>query len=333
MNDRVLITGGAGFIGSHLVDYCLSQNHKITVLDDFSSGSWKNLEEAKKSGDVRIIEGSITNLNDVTKAYKDCHIAFHLAVQCVRRSLNRPFENHEINSTGTLNVLEGARQKKIKRFIYCSSSEVYGNSRDSLLKEDTTVCEPVTIYGASKLAGEYYAKAYFRTYNLPTIIVRPFNSYGPREHAQGDLAEVIPRFVIRLLNNLSPVIFGSGQNGRDFTYITDTVRGIYKAAYCDALIGREVNIAYGRMMTIDKVAKILAKVCQRMELEPIYRDPRPGDVHLLHADTNLAQTLLNFKADISFEEGLEKYVSWFKEHYPHPHVLLEEDVQNWCMPT
>src|SRR5262249_39259107 len=149
--------------------------------------------------------------------------------------------NHEINATGTLQVLEQARRRKVNRFVYCSSSEVYGNAGRGRLSETATVCEPTTVYGAAKLAGEYYTKAYHRTYALPALIVRPFNAYGPREHEQGDLAEVVPRFLIRALNGLPPIIFGDGSNGRDFTYVADTARGLRMAAQCDELIGRVVN--------------------------------------------------------------------------------------------
>jgi len=174
-------------------------------------------------------------------------VVFHLAVQCVRRSLGEPLHNHEVNATGTLNVLETARRRRVRRFIYCSSSEVYGNYGCEPLVETATVCEPATVYGAAKLAGEHYAKAYWQTYGLPTIVVRPFNTYGPREHTSGDLAEVIPRFVIRVLNGLPPVIFGTGENGRDFTYVTETVRGIALAAGCDALVGRGETGGLGQL--------------------------------------------------------------------------------------
>ena len=156
---------------------------------------------------------------------------------------------------GTLIVLEQARRQRVRRFLYCSSSEVYGNCGGERLAEETTVCAPTTVYGAAKLAGEYYTQAYQRTYGLPVTIVRPFNSYGPRAHHQGDLAEVIPRFVIRALNGEPPVIFGSGSNGRDFTYVTETVRGIALAAENEAALGRNVNIAFGTMVTVERIAR------------------------------------------------------------------------------
>ncbi|CAA7621829.1 Nucleoside-diphosphate-sugar epimerase [Candidatus Terasakiella magnetica] len=333
MGKRILVTGGAGFIGSHLVDRLVAAGHAVTVLDDFSTGERANLAEAGGVGDVRVVEGSILDRAAVAAAMADCDRVFHLAVQCVRRSLGKPIENHDVNATGTLYLLEEARQRQVSRFLYCSSSEVYGNSRDSLLNEDTTVCEPVTVYGAAKLAGELYTKAYHRTYGLPSLVVRPFNSYGPREHYKGQRAEVIPRFLIRVLNGLAPVIFGDGSAGRDFTYVTETARGLAAAAECDALIGREINIAYGRMVTVKEVASSIVRLCQRPDIKPSFSAPRPGDVKALHADTRMAEKVLGFKAEIGFEQGLEAYMEWFGRHHPDPAALLEDKVENWDLPT
>jgi UDP-glucose 4-epimerase len=263
MTRRCLVTGGAGFIGSHLVDRLVAESWGVTVLDDFSTGTRANLSEAQSRGDLRIVRGSVLDPPAIEAAMAGSDVVFHLAVQCVRRSLGDPLHNHQVNAAGTLNVLEAARRRRVRRFIYCSSSEVYGNCGCEPLVETTTVCEPATVYGAAKLAGEHYAKAYWQTYGLPTIVVRPFNTYGPREHTSGDLAEVIPRFVIRVLNGLPPVIFGTGENGRDFTYVTETARGIALAAGCDALIGRAVNIAYGEMVTVRQVAEATARLCGR----------------------------------------------------------------------
>lgn len=329
----VLVTGGAGFIGSHLVDALLAQDCNVTVLDNFSSGERENLEAAQKTGRLRLIEGSILEESDLARAMQDVTTVFHMAVECVRRSIGKPIDNHHINATGTIMTLEAARRANVTRFLYCSSSEVYGNTGGEWLNEDTTQCEPVTVYGAAKLVGEYYAKAYHQTYGMQAIVARPFNAYGPREHDQGDLAEVIPRFVIRALNGLPPVVFGDGSNGRDFTYVTEVAAGLVLAAQCDALIGRVVNLAYGRMITISQVASAVLRACGRTDLVPSLDDPRPGDVIALQADTARARELLGFTAKVDFERGLAKYVEWFKGHYPDPSALLEERVQNWELPV
>ncbi|HXZ03122.1 MAG TPA: NAD-dependent epimerase/dehydratase family protein [Stellaceae bacterium] len=329
MKKRALVTGGAGFIGSHLVDRLVERDRAVTVLDDFSTGRTKNLAEAQRRGDVRIIEGSVLDPKALDAAMTDIDRVFHLAVQCVRRSLRRPVENHEINATGTLLALEAARRAEVGCFVYCSSSEVYGNCGGDRLNEESTQCAPVTVYGAAKLAGEYYAKAYWQTYGLPVVIVRPFNAYGPREHESGDLGEVIPRFIIRLLNRLPPVVFGSGENGRDFTYVTEIAHGIALAGDCDALLGRVVNLAYGKMITISELAEAAAQVCGCPEIRPLHIEARPGDVMALRADISLAHRLLGFQAAIDLHEGLSRYLAWFRAHHNDVSVLLEAEPRNW----
>lgn len=331
--NRILVTGGAGFIGSHLVDLLIAEDKAVTVLDDFSTGQQKNLVSAEKKGDLKIIKGSVLDLDAIQTAMEHCTQVYHLAVACVRRSLELPLENHDINATGTLNTLEIARQRKIKRFVYCSSSEVYGNSSDSILNEEKTVCQPMTVYGGAKLAGEHYAKAYYQTYKLPAIIIRPFNAYGPRAHDQGRRAEVIPRFMIRLLNNLPPIIFGDGSSARDFTYVTEIAEGLKSAMSCDALIGRELNIAYGQAITIQEVATTLATVCGKSHIQPIHMDSRPGDVPRLHASTAAAKKYLNYTPRINFEEGLKNYLDWFTQTYTDVSSLLEPSDINWTMPN
>jgi UDP-glucose 4-epimerase len=326
---RVLVTGGAGFIGSHLVDRLVAAGRAVTVLDNFSSGRPENLAEASASGDVRVIEGTILSRDDLRRALEGCGEVHHLAVECVRRSLAEPIGNHDVNATGTLLTLEEARRQGVRRFTYCSSSEVYGNCGTEWMTEDTTVCAPVTVYGAAKLAGEHYAKVYWQTYGMPTIVVRPFNTYGPRAHESGKLAEVIPRFTIRVLNGLPPVIFGSGDNGRDFTYVTDTTRGIVMASTTDPLIGRSVNIAWGRMVTVAEVARTIAEACGRPDLKAVHDDARPGDVMTLRADTKLASDVLGFRPEIDFESGITRYIDWFRARHTDAAALLEDDVRNW----
>lgn len=333
MMRRCLVTGGAGFIGSHLVDRLVAENRAVTVLDDMSTGKRANLSEALSRGDVRIVQGSILDRQAIEAAAEGCDLVFHLAVQCVRRSLSRPLENHDVNVTGTMNVLEVARRRRVRRLIYCWSSEVYGNAGYGGLNETTTVCEPATVYGAAKLAGEHYAKAYWQTYGLPTIVIRPFNSYGPREHATGELAEVIPRFVIRVLNGLPPVIFGTGENGRDFTYVTETARGIALAASCDTLIGRVVNIAYGEMVTVQRLAESITRLCGRADISPLFIEPRPGDIGALRADTRLARETLAFVAEVDLHQGLSRYIDWFRTNHPDPANLQEDDIRNWRLPA
>jgi UDP-glucose 4-epimerase len=333
VSDRVLVTGGAGFIGSHLVDALLARGERVTVLDDFSTGSMENLAEAQASGRLRILTGSILDPGIVAEAMDGCRLVFHLAVQCVRRSLGNPRESHEVNATGTLILLEAARKRGVRRFVYCSSSEVYGNSSDGLLSEATTLCKPVTVYGAAKLAGELYTEAYRQTYGLDAVIVRPFNGYGPRAPQRGTRAEVIPRFVIRAMNGLPPVIFGNGSNGRDFTYVTELAQGLLLTGTAGGLAGTPVNIAFGHIVTIREVAEQVLRATGRNDLSVARQGARPGDVYLLHADNARAAKTLGFRPCIAFEDGIRRYVAWFRDQHPDASGLLEEEVENWTMPA
>jgi UDP-glucose 4-epimerase len=332
MKRHSLVTGGAGFLGSHLVDRLLAGGDAVTVLDDFSTGCRENLADAAGSRRLQIVEGSILDPAVVEFAMRGCNRVFHLAVQCVRRSLAQPIENHEINATGTLVVLEQARRQRIERFLYCSSSEVYGNCGGERLVENAAICAPTTVYGAAKLAGEHYTQAYERTYGLPITIVRPFNCYGPRAHHQGDLAEVIPRFIIRVLNGKPPVVFGRADNGRDFTYVTETVDGIAFAAETDAAISCTINIAFGTMVTVGRIAEMICILCARPDLKPLLDAPRPADVHVLQADVTKAREMLGFNAQIDIESGLKRYINWFRMRHPYPALLLERNLRNWSMP-
>ncbi len=329
---NVLVTGGAGFIGSHLVDRLIGEGRDVVVLDNLASGKRHHLDDALQTGRLRFIEGSILDKEAVAAAMDGCDVVYHLAVECVRRSLGDPISNHHVNATGTLHVLEAARARGVQRFVYCSSSEVYGNASKGLLSENGTLPAPTTVYGAAKLTGEHYALAYWQTYGLPVVVVRPFNAFGPREHDTGDLAEVIPRFLIRVLNGAPPVIFGSGRQGRDFTYVSDTARGLALAAKSDALVGGIVNLGHGRLITISEVAGAVMRAAGRNDLQTTYIEPRPGEVDSLIADTRRAEEMLGFKPEVGFEDGLGRYVDWFRGTHADPSVLLEEEVRNWRLP-
>jgi UDP-glucose 4-epimerase len=205
---KILITGGAGFIGSHLVD-ALSKDNHIMVIDNFSSGKRENLNQHLQNPKVEIIEGDIRDKTLLVNVTRNIDVVYHLAVQCLRVSIRDPEINHEVNATGTLNLCISSQKNNIKRFIYISSSEVYGTAKDIPMSEDHPL-EPTTVYGASKLAGELYTLAYYRTYGLQSMIIRPFNTYGPRSHFEGLYGEVIPKFILRVFSDMPPLIFGNG---------------------------------------------------------------------------------------------------------------------------
>jgi len=325
-NKRIMVTGGAGFIGSHLVDE-LAKENEVLVVDDFSTGEMKNLSQCEDK--VTITRANIRDKDRMLKLTKGIDIIYHLAAQCLRLSLGNPELVYEVNSTGTLYLCLSALQNEVGRFIYVSSSEVYGTAK-SVPMTEAHPCEPTTVYGASKLAGEAYSRAFHKTYGLPVVIVRPFNTYGPRSHLKGVYGEVIPRFVARVLNGLPPVIFGDGEQTRDFTYISDIVRGIVLSSACDELVGDTINIAHGQAVSIKEIANIIIDILGATNLKPSFGRSRPGDVMRHCADITMAKQKLGFKPEVNIREGIQSYIQWFKANYKNlEECLQEEDIYNW----
>lgn len=231
-------------------------------------------------------------------------------------------ENHSVNATGTLALLEEARKAGVGRFVHVSTSEVYGTAKHVPMTEDHPTF-PQTVYGAAKLAGEGYARAYFDTYRYPTIVIRPFNAYGPRSHHEGDCGEVIPKFMLRSMAGLPMVIFGDGTQTRDFTYVADIARGIIQAGFCDRAIGQTINLGQGSEISINHLAEKIGR-------NVVYEDPRPGDVLRLYADTARARSLFGYAPSVSLEDGLERLKKWYEAQPHSPEELLkEETVRNW----
>ncbi|MEW6585746.1 MAG: GDP-mannose 4,6-dehydratase, partial [Nitrospirota bacterium] len=261
--------------------------------------------------------------------FKDIDIVYHLAVQCIRASIKDPGLNHEVNATGTLNLLMKSLDHSVERFVYISSSEIYGTAIRVPMDEDHP-WKPTTVYGAGKLAGELYTLAYHETYGLKSMVVRPFNTYGPREHLQGVYGEVIPRFVLRILSGLPPVIFGDGTQTRDFTYVSDTVNGIVSASECDGMTGQYVNIARGREVSVNELAGIIASRLGKAELKPVYETKRPGDVMRHYADISKAKEMFGYSPDVDIEKGICLYIDWFlSQNYDIGRLIKQEVVFNW----
>lgn len=319
----ILVTGGAGFIGSHFVEK-IAKNNRVIVYDNFSSNvvTLSYLRNLSHLSDLSVIKGDILDQKKLATAMKGVDLVFHFAVACVRLSLSQERFVHDVNATGTLNTLLAAKRAGVKRFIYISSSEVYGTTRGARIDESHSIT-PQTVYGMSKYIGELYTKEFNDLEGLPAIIVRPFNAYGPREHFDGVYGEVIPRFVIQALNGRQPTIFGSGKQTRDFTYVTDTATGIYKAAQCDSLLGGIINIAHGEEVSIYDIAKIISNKTH-LPFTPNILPARPNDVDRLAADTTKARTLLKFTPEITITDGLANYIAWMNTNYPDPKKLASK---------
>ncbi len=324
-----LVVGGAGFIGSALARL-LAREGPVHVLDNLSTGKAANLEGVPG---ISLHVGSILDRQAVTRAFEGVEVVFHLACLGVRHSIRRPVENHEVNASGTLNLLEEARRVGVHRFVYTSSSEVYGTATRAAIDEDHPTL-PHTVYGGSKLAGEAYVRAYHRTYGLPSVVVRPFNAYGPRSHHEGDSGEVIPKFLVRAMNGLAPVIFGDGSQTRDFTYVEDTVRGIAAAATTGAAVGATINLGSGREVSIRELAALVTRAVDRPELSPRFEAPRPGDVARLCADSRRAEQLLGWRPETDLTDGIQRLLAWHREcGTDWDAALRHERTFNWEEPS
>jgi len=324
------VTGGAGFIGSNLVDALAErETDEIIVADDFSSGKRENVAQHASNPRVRVAELDIRNKDAVRAIMRGVDAVYHLAVQCVRVSIRDPYLVHDVNATGTLHLLTAALDENIKRFVYCSSSEVYGTATRVPMDEEHPPA-PTTPYGASKLAGEVYARSFFLTYGLPVTVVRPFNTYGPREHFEGPYGEVIPKFVVRALNDAPLVIFGDGTQTRDFTEVSDTVRGLCMAGECDALVGDVVNIARGQEVSVATLAQIVLDTLPESKSVIEHQAPRPGDVLRHYADITKARRVLGFEPRSALREGVKRYVDWLRRSEFDPRAMLrQEKLRNW----
>jgi UDP-glucose 4-epimerase len=323
----VLVTGGAGFIGSNLVDALLERGCAVRAVDDFSVGSEENLALAASRG-AEVVRADVRDSDAMRQVVEDVEVVMHLAVSCLRVSLYDPWESHDVNAGGTLALCEAVKDRGVERFVYCSSSEAYGSAIEAPMDEDHPT-RPTTVYGASKLAGEWYAMGYLRQYGLPVVVARPFNTYGPREHVVGPSGEVIPKMTLRAVNGLSPVVFGSGEQTRDFTYVADTVAGLIAAAEADALVGEVVNVAYGREVSIARIAELVCAAAGT-RVEPVHAEARPADVDRHYADVSRIHTATPWRAQVPIEDGIARYVAYFRDRYPDSARLLEQEKErNW----
>jgi nucleoside-diphosphate-sugar epimerase len=309
---RYLVTGGAGFIGSNMVDELLRRGHEVTVLDDLSAGKEENLARVRQKIDFRV--GSITDLATVQSACKGVDYVIHLAARTsVPRSVKDPLESNRVNIDGTLNVLVAARDAKVRRIVYAASSSAYGET-PTLPKIETMQPAPISPYGVTKYVGELYAQVFGRVYGLENVCVRYFNVFGPRQDPTSQYSGVLARFMLAVLQGQQPVVYGDGEQSRDFTYIDNVVDETLRACEASGASGMVFNGGTGARITLNQVLKQLEKITGK-KVAPRYDPPRNGDIRDSQADISLARKTLDYEPSVLFEEGLRRTWSWYEASY------------------
>jgi UDP-glucose 4-epimerase len=308
-----LVTGGAGFIGSSIVEELVQRGERVRVLDDFSTGKRENL--APFMSHIELVEGDLRDTSAVRQAVEDVDYVLHqAALPSVPRSIDDPLASHQVNATGTLNLLLAAREAGARRVVYASSSSAYGDSPALPKKEDISP-RPKSPYAVSKLAGEYYCSAFAEVYGLETVCLRYFNVFGPRQDPTSQYAAVIPLFLTALLQGAPPTVHGDGHQSRDFTHVANVVHANLLAATAPDVAGRVFNVACGQRYTLLDLIAALDDILGT-QIPPVHTAPRPGDVRHSLADITAAQDALGYKVVMGFNEGLRQTVDWYKEHLP-----------------
>lgn len=329
---RIVVTGGAGFIGSQLVTTLLDTTDAahVRVFDSLATGSLENLahlHDHVERGRLEVREGDVCT--DPGSALDAADVVFHLACLGVRHSLHDPMGNHRVNAEGTLVLLQEALRRGVGRFVHVSSSEVYGTAQYAPMDEGHPT-RPETVYGAGKLAGEAYARAHWRTYGLPVVVARPFNTYGPRSHFEGDSGEVIPRTIVRALCGLPALVFGDGEQTRDFTHVRDTASGLVALAECDAAVGETVNLGAGSEVSVNDLVVLVARLVGTDGPPSLHLEPRPGDVRRLLVDDAHMRSLTGWQASVAFSDGVAELVEWFRRQPATPEAMLTRiEDRNW----
>lgn len=310
LTTKVLVTGGAGFIGSNLADELIRLGARVTIIDDLTTGFRENLEEINGSFDF--IEGDINDEPLVKKAIEGAEFVYHqAALPSVPRSVENPIETHRVCVNGTFNLLVKAKESGVRRFIYAASSSAYGD-QPVLPKVETMRPDPLSPYAVAKLTGEYYCRAFHNVYGLETISLRYFNVFGPRQNPASMYSGVISRFIDGLLTGISPVIHGDGEQSRDFTYVANVVDANIKAVETGKGIGETINVANGDRFTLNQLLRILKKITGTPGATADYQPERSGDVKHSQADNARAIEWLGYKELVGLEEGLRKTIDWWK---------------------
>lgn len=328
---RIVVTGGAGFIGSHLVDALLNDRNPaaVTVVDNLTNGSESNVQHWHGDHRFALTVSDIRDRAAMDAVCAEADIVFHLACLGVRHSLHSPEENHAVNAEGSLTVGLAARDAGVRLLVHVSSSEVFGTAQYAPMDERHPTW-PETVYGAGKLAGEAYSRAMYRTYGVPTIVARPFNTYGPRSHHEGDSGEIIPRTIVRLLGGTAPVLFGTGEQTRDFMHVLDTAAGLIALAECNRAVGETVNLGTGREVSMRSLCDLISEAVGRPDLVPEVLPDRPGDVRRLIVDNRRMTELTGWGPTREFSVGIKDLVEWFRTCGTSPEELLDQvSATNW----
>ncbi len=307
---RYLVTGGAGFIGSHIAEELVREGFSVRIVDNFLTGKEENI--ASFIDDVELIRGDVRDLELCKRAVKDVDYVLHqAALPSVPRSIEDPLLTNAINIEGTLNVLLAAKEMAVKKVVFASSSSVYGDD-DRLPKKEGAEGNPLSPYAVSKLVGEKYCQVFSAIYGLPTVCLRYFNIFGPRQDPSSQYAAVIPNFITRLIAGKPPIIHGDGEQSRDFTYISNVVEANLKAAHAHGVSGHVLNLGCGQQTTVNALAASIAALMEK-NITPIHEEERPGDVRHSYADISKTVALLDYGPRVSLEEGLLRTVDWFRD--------------------
>jgi UDP-glucose 4-epimerase len=306
---KYLVTGGAGFIGSHLATALCDRGDEVVVLDNLSTGRPENLEHL--AGKIAFVEGDLLDGQRLSRALEGVDVVYHqAALASVPRSVAAPLDTHAACSTGTLHLLQAARAAGVRRVIYAGSSSAYGD-QPYAAKRESDLPRPLSPYATAKLAGENYCRAFTATYGLETVVIRYFNVFGPRQDPNGEYSAVIPKFVTAMLKGERPTIFGDGQQSRDFTYIDNVVRGNLAASTAPAAVGEVINVACGQQFNLLQLVAAINGVLDA-SVEPIFAPRRSGDVRSSLADITLARNVLGYEPQVSFEEGLRRSIAYYR---------------------
>ena len=310
LTTRVLVTGGAGFIGSNLTEELIRQGARVAIIDDLTTGFRENLEEIK--GDFDFIEGDINDPAALATAIEGAEIVFHqAALPSVPRSVENPAETHRVCVDGTFNLLLKAKESGVKRFVYAASSSAYGD-QPVLPKVETMRPDPLSPYAVAKLTGEYYCRAFYNVYGLETLSLRYFNVFGPRQNPASTYSGVISKFIDSIMTGQAAPIYGDGEQSRDFTYIDNVVNANIMAAQTTTGFGDTINVANGDRISLKELLDVLKKITGNETAAPDYLDARKGDVKHSQADNRRAVECLNYKELVGLEEGLRKTIDWWK---------------------